>query len=125
MSDTKPPVLQGVLKMKCPHCGKGDVFVNKSIFPLKTCLRTHEACTKCGQEFTSKSNSAPGMNYALTAVAYILCFVAYALIFGLSYFDNSIYYALIASTIIVVLLQPWLMRISKVTYLYIFTRSNF
>ncbi len=125
MSESKPSFISGVLRMKCPHCGKGSIFVHKSVFPLKTCLRTHEKCTECGQEYTSKSNNAPGMNYALTSVAYILCFVAYALIFGLSYYDNSIYYALIASTAVILILQPWLMRLGKVIYLYIFSRSDF
>lgn len=125
MPEQKPSMFMGIVRMKCPHCGKGNIFVNRSVFPLGKMLATHEKCTECGETLQHKSNDAPGMNYAVTVIVYILCFVLYAVIFGLSWQDNSMYYALTASTLLVVLLQPWLMRISKVLYLYILTRVKF
>lgn len=125
MSDKLPSFVSGVFKMKCPHCGKGDIFVQKSVFPLSTCLKTVEDCSVCGEKITRRSGEAPGMNYAVTVVVYAICFTLYALIFGISFDDNSIYYAFFSSTLIILLLQPWLMRISKVLYLYIFTRIKF
>lgn len=119
MSENNKSAIAGILKMKCPKCKEGNIFVNKHILPLGTCLRTVDSCPVCGHQIKKEASSAPGMNYALTVVAYILCFVLYALCFGITYVDYSIFYALATSTIIVILLQPWLMRISKVLYLYI------
>ena len=121
MDEKQPSALSGILRSKCPKCRKGNIFVNKTVFPLGTCLRTVTECSNCGQKITGEA-SAPGMNYALSVIVYILCFVLYALIFGITYKDYSMYYSLIASTVIVILVQPWLMRLSKVIYLYIFTK---
>lgn len=111
-----------ILKMKCPYCGKGDIFINKHILPLNTLLRTVDSCTVCHKKIKQENDSAPGMNYAFTVIVYFLCFVAYAAIFGITYKDYSIYYALASSTTIVILSQPWIMRLSKVVYLNIFLK---
>ena len=62
------------------------------------------------------------VSYGLTVALIAFCFISYWLLFGLSYRDNSIYYALGSSVTIAILLQPWLMRISRVIYLYMFVK---
>jgi hypothetical protein len=106
--------------MKCPSCRKATVFVNKSVFPLDKCLALKDECEVCGQKMKSESNNGGGINYALSMLLFFLNLCWYWPIFGLSYKDNSVYYYLITSTIVVVLLQPWLMRLSRMTYLYLY-----
>ena len=43
-------------------------------------------------------------------------------IFGLSYKDYSFYYFLATTTAVVIILQPWLMRLSRIIYLYIYVK---
>ena len=84
-----------------------------------------ERCAVCGQRMELEVGFYYGtgyVSYALTVALLAICFVAYALIFGLSYKDNSIYYALGSSIALVMVLQPWLMRISRVLYLYMFVK---
>lgn len=84
-----------------------------------------EKCPVCGQEYELEVGFYYGtgyVSYALSVALFIFNFIWYALIFGISYMDNSIYYYLITSVSIVVLLQPWLMRISRVLYLNIFVK---
>ncbi len=71
-----------------------------------------------------ESNNGGGINYALTVMLFMLNICWYWPIFGMSYKDNSIYYYLITSILVVVLVQPWLMRLSRVIYLYIFLAVN-
>ncbi len=125
MSETKPALLPSILKMKCPNCRKGDMFCTPGIFPLNRLLDMPERCAVCGQKMELEVGFWYGtgyVSYALTVALLAVCFVAYALIFGLSYKDNSIFYALGASIAVVILLQPWLMRISRVLYLNIFVK---
>lgn len=121
----KPALLPSIFKMKCPNCRKGDMFCNKSIFPLGKMLEMPERCSVCGQKMEIEVGFYYGtgyVSYGLTVGLLGVLFVAYWLIFGLSYKDYSVFYALGSSVAIVLLLQPWLMRISRVLYLYMFVK---
>lgn len=118
-STTKTPsFVGGLITMKCPNCRKGNAFVNKSVFPLSKCLKLHDTCEVCGMKLMTESNNGPGINYALTVLLFFFNLAWYWPIFGLSYFDNSMFYYMGVSTAVVVLLQPWTMRYSRILYLY-------
>ena len=123
--NNRPAVLPSILKMKCPNCRKGDMYSNKSMFPLKELLSMPEHCPVCGQKMELEVGFYYGtgyVSYGLSIIIFILVFILYWLILGISYKDNSIFYYLVTSTAVVVLLQPWLMRISRVLYLYLFVK---
>ena len=119
-STKKPNALYSLLTMKCPSCRKSTVFVNKSILPLSGIVTLKDECEVCGQKMKSESNNGGGINYALSMVLFFLNLLWYWPIFGLSYKDNSVYYYLISSTVVVVVAQPWLMRWSRMIYLYLY-----
>lgn len=119
MSNSTLATIKGLFLMTCPKCREGKIFTNKSIFPLNKCLKINDTCTVCGQKLTT-NDTAPSMNYVLSVLVYFAGFIIYALIWGITYKDNSIYYSLAFSTALVIVLQPWLMRFSRVLYLYLF-----
>ena len=125
MSSEKPALIPSILKMKCPNCRKGNMFTNPSVFPLGRLLEMPERCSVCGQKMEIEVGFYYGtgyVSYALTVGLLGMCFAAYWIFIGLSYKDNSIFYALGSSIAIALLLQPWLMRISRVLYLYMFVK---
>lgn len=125
MSNSRPALIPSILKMKCPNCREGQMFTNKGIFPLKDMMLMPERCLVCGQKMELEVGFYYGtgyVSYGLTVGIIGVLFVLYALIFGLSYKDDSIFYALGSSIVIVLLMQPWLMRISRVLYLYGFVK---
>jgi len=84
-----------------------------------------ERCEVCGQKMELEVGFYYGtgyVSYALSVALLAAVFVAYWVLLGLSYKDNSIFYALGTAIGVVLLLQPWLMRISRVLYLYIFVQ---
>lgn len=118
-------MLPSMLKMKCPNCRKGHMFTNKSIFPLGKLLDMPERCPVCGQKMELEVGFYYGtgyVSYALSVGLFFFNLIWYWGLIGLSYKDNSIFYYLITSVTIVLLLQPWLMRISRVLYLYMFVK---
>jgi hypothetical protein len=119
MIDKKPSLLSGMLRYRCPNCRIGNIFEQKGIFPLKNLLKLHRHGKHCNQKLQGESNNGPGINYALTTMLLFLNILWYYPIFGMSYKDNSIFYFLGASTFVVILMQPILMRLSRVLYLYI------
>jgi len=122
--DRRPSFINGMLHNKCPNCRRGEVFCHKSIFPLRTFLDIVSHCSICGQKMKSESNNGAGINYALTVILMFLNLIWYWPIFGLSYMDNSVFYFLAVSITLVVLLQPWLMRLSRMIYLYLYVSSG-
>ena len=125
MQPAKPGLLPALIKMKCPKCRKGDMFINKSIFPLSELLNMPDRCAVCDQKMELEIGFYYGtgyVSYGLSVALFFFNLAWYWLIFGISYKDNSIFYYLISSILIVVVLQPWLMRISRVLYLYLFVK---
>jgi hypothetical protein len=121
-AERKPPLLLSLIKEKCPNCRKGNAFVNKSIFPLNKCLAVHKYCPVCGQQLQNEQNNGIGINYALTVMIIFLNVLWYWPIFGLSYKNNSFINFLFTSVAVALVLQPWLMRMSRMIYLYMFVR---
>ncbi len=127
MAHHKPGLVSAIWSMKCPACRKGFLFKNKGIFPLSQITDMPEHCPECGQKTEIETGFYFGtgyVSYALSVMLFVVNFVLYKLIFGLSFRDNSPYYYLATSITIVVLLQPWLMRMSRVIYLYAFVKYN-
>ncbi|MBX2905743.1 MAG: DUF983 domain-containing protein [Taibaiella sp.] len=119
-NDKRPGMLAALFTMKCPSCRKESVFVNKSVFPLGQLVELKDECSVCGQRFKSERNNGGGINYALTVLLFFLNLCWYWPVFGLSYEDNSVWQYLIVSTIIVLIAQPYLMRLSRMIYLYLY-----
>jgi hypothetical protein len=125
MSSEKPALLPSILKMKCPNCRKGHMFCNKTIFPLSELLKMPEHCEVCGQQMELEVGFWYGtgyVSYGLSVGLFLFNLAWYWLILGISYKDNSVLYYLVTSTTIVILAQPWLMRMARVLYLYMFVK---
>jgi uncharacterized protein (DUF983 family) len=117
--------LMSIVQYKCPRCRKGDMYTQKYIWPLKKMLDMPEVCNNCGQKFELENGFYFGtgyVSYGLSVAFFIAYFVAYLLLFGLSIYDNSILTCLFTGIGILVLMQPWLMRISRALYLSMFVK---
>lgn len=122
MDNKKPLLLPAIFSYRCPSCRKGYVFANKSIFPLGKCLTLIDDCPVCGQKMKSEVNNGGGINYALTVMIFFLNLLWYVPIFHISAKDDSVFYYLGTSIFVVVLLQPFLMRFSRMIYLYLYIK---
>lgn len=84
-------------------------------------------CPECGQPFELEVGFWYGtgyVSYALTVALTAVSLVAWWLIIGFSSEDNRFFWWLGINSVALVILQPWLMRISRVIYLYFFVRYN-
>lgn len=120
----KPALIPSLISNKCPNCRRGKVFIHNSIFPLSNCLTLKDRCDVCRQKLKYEQNNGGGINYALTMMLFFLNVLWYWPIFGLSYKDNSFFYFLAASIAVVILVQPWLMRLSRMIYLYLYIQYD-
>lgn len=125
MPEKVPGKFVSLVTCKCPKCRKGNMFTNKSVFPLGQVLDMPERCPVCGQKFELEVGFYYGtgyVSYALSIAVFVFNLIWYYLIFGLSFQDNSVFYYLGISIVIVLLVQPWLMRLSRSLYLSFFVK---
>lgn len=90
---------------------------------LKHIFDMPERCPECGQRYDLEQGFWYGtgyVSYALAVAFSVATFVAWWVLIGVSTEDNRIFWWLGTNTVLLVMLQPWLMRLSRVIYLYFF-----
>ena len=126
----KPNTLWSIFAMKCPRCRRGDMFTTKSSYKslrLSRILGMHEQCPVCRQKFDLEPGFWYGtgyVSYALAVAISATTFVAWLVLIGVSFKDNRVFWWLLINAILLVILQPWMMRISRVIYIYFFIRYD-
>jgi uncharacterized protein (DUF983 family) len=113
------------LHAKCPRCRQGNMFKQKSIFPLKSMMDMHDNCAVCNQKYELETGFYFGtgyVSYGMSVAFLVSWFVAYAVLIGLSFKDNSVLTALFTGIGAIALCQPLIMRLSRSLYLRLFVK---
>lgn len=118
----KPDYLWAVLTNKCPHCRKGRIFETNNAYDLKHNLDMNEHCPVCGQPTEIEVGFYYGtgyVSYALSVGFLITSFVAWWVLFGMSFSidDNRIFYWMGTCVTLLLLCQPLIMRLSRSLWL--------
>lgn len=119
----KPNYFWSILTMKCPRCRRGPLFTNHSAYNFKHTFSMHDKCEVCRQQFDMEPGFWYGtgyVSYALAVALSVTTFVAWWVLIGVSFNDNRIFWWLGTNSLLLVVLQPWLMRLSRTVYLYFF-----
>lgn len=127
----KPNFFWSLLTMRCPRCRRGDMFRNSNPYKklwLSNIFDMYDNCLVCNQRFDMNE---PGFWYGTGYVSYGLAvsisaitFAAWWILIGISFDDNRIFYWLGINSVLLIVLQPWMMRLSRVIYLYFFVKYN-
>jgi uncharacterized protein (DUF983 family) len=121
-----PNYLWSILTMRCPRCRTGPMFTHFNAYKkvsLKYIFDMPVKCPVCAQKFDLEPGFWYGTGYVSYAIAVTLSvasFIAWYVIFGVSTDDNRIFYWLIVNAVILVVLQPWIMRLSRSIYIRFF-----
>jgi uncharacterized protein (DUF983 family) len=119
--------LWSIVNNRCPHCREGRLFLDNNPYNLKTNMDMPENCPVCGQKYELQTGFYFGtgyVSYALSVAVLATVFVAYAVLIGLTFRDNSIFYCLGVSIGVLLLIQPVLQRLARSIWIAIFVRYN-
>jgi hypothetical protein len=125
--EKSPNMLWSLFAMRCPRCRRGRMFKNSNPWALREVFSMHEQCPVCRQPFELEVGFWYGtgfVSYGLSVFYLILTFVVWKLLIGMSTEDNRVFWWMGISIVSLILLQPWLMRFSRVVYLYFFVRHD-
>jgi len=121
-----PNYFLSIFGMRCPRCRRGKMFKDKNAyrkFSLNHIFNMYDNCPVCQQKYDMEPGFWYGTGYVSYALAVAIStstFVAWWVLIGISTEDNRIFYWLIFNSIALLLLQPWMMRLSRVIYIRFF-----
>lgn len=123
--EKKPNLMGSILQNRCPACRKGKIFTSDSAYHLKHFTEMNDHCPVCGEDLQREIGFYYGtgyVSYALTVAFSVATFVAWWVIIGFSLYDNRMFWWLGINAVLLVLLQPPIMRISRTIWLAFFVR---
>ncbi|OJU75849.1 MAG: hypothetical protein BGO09_13545 [Bacteroidetes bacterium 47-18] len=121
----KPNIVWSVVNNKCPHCRKGDMFLEKNPYKLSAILKMHKYCPACEGDLEPEVGFYFGtgyISYGLSIVVCIAWLLVYYLAFGISIYDNSMFIYLGTAIGWLLLCQPLIMRWSRTIWIAIFEK---
>jgi uncharacterized protein (DUF983 family) len=114
-----PAYIPSILRLKCPHCRRGDMFVNKKTYSKKF-MQMHENCPMCGQPMELETSFYYGtgyVSYGLAVGVTVASFIAWWVVVGLSLHDNRFFWWIGFNAVLLLVLLPNLMRLSRTVWL--------
>ena len=127
MPGAKKSYLSSTLACRCPRCRKGKLFVNPVSIRLKKNMQMNERCPVCNQDTQIEIGFYYGtgyVSYALTVAISIATFIAWFVLIGMSVHDNRFFIWLISNAAFLIILQPWLMRLSRSIWISWFVKYD-
>ena len=109
-----------VINCRCPRCREGKLFQHPLTYRFKRNMAMHENCPVCTQPTDIELGFYYGTGYVSYLVALLISLVYFLLwfaIIGFSFSDNRFLIWITTNSLLLVALQPWLMRFSRVLWL--------
>jgi hypothetical protein len=113
--------------MKCPRCRRGHLFNTPNPWNLKKVFDMCTECPVCKQPPELEPGFWYGtgyVSYALAVAFSVASFVAWYVLVGISTEDSRFFWWMGINAVLLIVMQPWLMRLSRTIYLYFFVRYD-
>jgi uncharacterized protein (DUF983 family) len=112
----KPNIFVTSIRLRCPNCGKGKLFVKPNAYKYKTMAVMHDHCSECGLSF---SNEEPGFYWGSMYISYgissLLVFLNLTWLFY--FFGWNLWALIVPSALLIILFAPINFRISRAMWL--------
>jgi hypothetical protein len=119
--------LTTVFGCRCPRCREGKLFKHPLSLGMKRNMEMQEECPVCHQP----TDIEIGFYYGTGYISYLICIVIVVVSFfiwyltiGFSFQDKRFLFWIIFICIFLAILQPWLMRFSRVLWLSFFVKYD-
>jgi uncharacterized protein (DUF983 family) len=110
--------LSSIVRFKCPRCRKGNLFVKQNPYSFKKSLDMHERCPVCGQDFKIEPGFYIGALW--TSFPIVILIMTLLSVLLLVYFKMDMNWFFVALTIILLLLQPIIIRLGRSIWIHLF-----
>ena len=122
-SHQKPNIVLSILQNKCTRCRRGKIYRYNNPYNLRNFMKMNQRCPVCAQPLDMEPGFYYGTNlvsYALAILLSVVTFILWWIFIGFSLQDKRFFMWLLANGLLLVLLQPPLMRLSRTIWLAFF-----
>ncbi|MEY2586580.1 MAG: hypothetical protein RLY11_429 [Bacteroidota bacterium] len=123
----KDSYLLSVLNNKCPRCRKGDLFSSRNAYKPGQMTTMNRHCPVCGQATEIEVGFYYGtgyVSYALTVAFSVSTLIAWWVLIGFSLDDNRFFWWMGTNAVLMILMQPLFMRLSRSIWLSWFVKYD-
>ena len=123
LNNKKPSLLVSMCKTQCPRCRRGKMFKDPNPYHLKHFMKMNDKCGVCGQHFDLEVGFYYGtgyVSYGLAIAISVVTLILWAATIGISVHDSRVLYWLVFNGLLLVALQPYLMRLARTMWLSFF-----
>jgi uncharacterized protein (DUF983 family) len=114
--------LYSVLKLKCPRCQEGDLFLDKNPYNLKKFDKMPAKCPVCGEDFQRESGFYWGAMMVSHATTTLIAVVVHLIVF---YFAGwAIAPNIISIVSVILILFPVVFRSSRAIWINVFVNYD-
>ena len=109
--------LFSVTNNRCPRCHEGNFFVSSSPLKFKGILKIYDHCPECDLKYMIEPSFFYGamyVSYALTVAIAVATFIICQIL------SLNLVWTLTAIVVVLILLIPFLVRISRLIYINMF-----
>lgn len=119
-------LIKNILSEKCPRCHEGELFTHKW-YNFSNLTKMTKNCSHCGQRTQLEPGFYHGtgyVSYGMTVGFSIISFIIWNASTGYTFKDQRILWWFPLNLVLLLLLQPWFMRTSRVVWLTLFFHSD-
>jgi uncharacterized protein (DUF983 family) len=112
--------LEATVKMKCPRCHEGELFITKNPFSWQKLTKMHENCSECNLKYERETGFFYGAMY-VSSIINMVFFIATTIAYY-AYFDERIDWRIYiwGYILFTVLITPFIYRLSRSIWLELF-----
>lgn len=110
------------IRLKCPKCKEGDLFLDKNPYHLENLAKMPHQCSNCGQKFTPET----GFYYGAMWVSYLVSIIISVIIIciALFVFHLKLEWAFAIFILFQLLLSPYLFRFARALWLSFYVNQH-
>lgn len=114
--------LYSIIKLKCPKCHEGDLFLNKNPYKLKYLDKMPKRCSVCGEDFYRETGFYYGAMMISHATTTIIAVIVHLTVFH--FYGWAIAPNLISLLTILIFSFPLVFRSSRAIWLNVFVKYD-
>lgn len=114
--------IANVIKLKCPKCHEGDLFINKNPYKYNRFFDMPDNCLKCNQDFQIEAGFYYGAMYSSYAITVIINASVFLILYLL--FEYNLVLFLTIDILIVLASMPYVFKISRAIWLAFMVRYD-
>jgi uncharacterized protein (DUF983 family) len=118
MQFLKSSKLYSIFTGTCPVCHKGEMYLENNPYKVSKLMKMHENCSNCGKKFKIEPSFFFGAMYVSYGVGVALAIGAFLISYFVFGLDRN--YSFLSIIIILMLLFPLIVRISRNIWINLF-----